>query len=138
MEVDDAAPQQEVSTDQVNDKPKTLLPSIIDLKPTRVLMAAFLLVATVTSIGFTASTLAVMLKTDYLTPDEASHRMCVPCNTLMVTNDPIDDVSSGFEKEGDICCSRNSTQTQLIITTVSDIPCFIHYFRIDTTSISLY
>ena len=114
-------PEQGLSTDTAEELTKV---SALDWKPTGTLITTSLLVAMVASMGFTASTLAFMVGTGYLKPHAVSpRRMCVPCNTLSITSDPNDDMSSGFERDGDICCSRDSKQTQLIISTVSRVPC---------------
>ena len=98
------------------------------------LIAACVLVAMVTSMGFTVATIFVLLETGYMTVTppaqaEAFTRVCVPCDALRITSDPLDDLSSGFDKEDNdtICCTSNSTELQIIISTVSHVTCSNHY-----------
>ena len=125
----DAAPGQRLSNGQALEESPSKLEVTNKVtgwttRKTCTLIAASLLVAMVTSMGFTAGTLMVLLETGYLTSPGALNRVCVPCDALKISSDPVDDLSRGFEKEDDMCCTRNSTQLQLIIRTVSHVARF--------------
>ena len=91
--------------------------------PTRMctLIAVCLLVSMITSIAFTVGALMVLLETGRLTTTgrPAMARVCVPCEALRISHDPVDDMTAGFDRDGELCCTRNASQLQTLITSVS-------------------
>ena len=89
------------------------------------LIAMCLLVSMVTSIGFTVAALMVMIQTGRLTVTAGSGsaptsaRVCVPCEALRISGDPLDDMTGGFDQDTGLCCANNAAQTRTIISAVS-------------------